>query len=147
MKNVAALNARIEPRPASSTLVSILIPIYNEEQNIPLLFERLFGLLDRLSCTFEVIAVNDGSRDGSLARLREVARQRPELKIVDFRRNYGQTAAIMAAIDYASGDILISMDADLQNDPEDIPGLIDRVNEGYDVVSGWHFADLRTGRL
>ena len=115
----------------------MLIPIYNEEKNIPILFEHLFKVLDQLSYEFEVVAVNDGSRDGSLAQLREVANRRSELKIVDFRRNYGQTAAIMAAIDYASGDILISMDADLQNDPEDIPRLIDRMSDGYDVVSGW----------
>jgi glycosyltransferase involved in cell wall biosynthesis len=117
--------------------ISILIPIYNEEQNIPLLFEHLFDVLDRLSCNFEVVAVNDGSRDGSLAKLREAAAKRHELKVLDFCGNYGQTAAIMAAIDYASGDILISMDADLQNDPEDIPRLIERMNDGYDVVSGW----------
>jgi glycosyltransferase involved in cell wall biosynthesis len=139
MREIAtvASGTRIEPEQAPKANISLLIPIYNEEQNIPLLFEHLFKVLDRLACEFEVVAVNDGSRDGSLAKLRAVAEQRPELKVVDFRRNYGQTAAIMAAIDHASGDILISMDADLQNDPEDIPRLIDRMNEGYDVVSGW----------
>jgi dolichol-phosphate mannosyltransferase len=117
--------------------LSILLPIYNEEENIPILFERLFGVLDRLSYSFEIIAVDDGSRDGSFHKLTEVASQRRELKIVSFRRNCGQTAAMMAGIDHAAGDIIISLDADLQNDPDDIPALIEKLNEGYDVVSGW----------
>lgn len=126
-----------EPVQSPGAKISILIPIYNEEQNIPLLFEHLFRVLDQLDNKFEVVAVNDGSNDKSLGQLRAVAAQRTELKVIDFRRNYGQTAAIMAAIDCASGEILISMDADLQNDPEDIPRLIDRLNDGFDVVSGW----------
>jgi len=121
----------------SKPRISILIPIYNEEENIPHLFESLFPVLAKLSSAYEIIAVNDGSRDGSLLKLREVAATHPELKIVNFRRNYGQTAAMMAAIDYASGEVLISIDADLQNDPQDIPRLLDCINEGYDVVSGW----------
>jgi len=130
-------DAKIESERSPRVKISVLIPIYNEEKNIPLLFEHLFKVLDGLSCEFEVVAVNDGSIDGSLSQLREVASTRHELKIVDFRRNYGQTAAIMAAIDHASGDIFISMDADLQNSPDDIPRLIDCMNDGYDVVSGW----------
>jgi dolichol-phosphate mannosyltransferase len=86
---------------------------------------------------FEIIAVNDGSRDSSLQRLRAVSAQIPELRVIDFRRNYGQTAAIMAGIDYASGEILIPIDADLQNDPGDIPALLAKLDEGFDVVSGW----------
>lgn len=121
----------------SKAKISVLIPIYNEEQNIPILLEHLFDVLDRLSRNFEIVSVNDGSRDGSLDKLREAAAKRHELKVLDFRRNFGQTAAIMAAIDHASGEILVSMDADLQNDPEDIPRLLERLNEGYDVVSGW----------
>ena len=128
---------KIEPGQSPIPEISILIPIYNEEKNIPLLFEHLFKVLDQLNCKFEIVAVNDGSRDGSLLQLREIANRRHELKIVDFRRNYGQTAAIMAAIDFASGEIFVSMDADLQNSPDDIPRLIDRLNDGYDVVSGW----------
>ena len=87
--------------------------------------------------TFEIIAVDDGSKDGSMAALRTIAAQRHELRLVSFRRNCGQTAAIMAAIDHAGGEILISIDADLQNDPEDIPALIAKLDEGFDVVSGW----------
>jgi dolichol-phosphate mannosyltransferase len=117
--------------------ISILIPIFNEGENIPLLFEQLLPVLKKLPYTSEIVAVNDGSRDNSLAKLRELAISHPEIKVIDFRRNYGQTAAIMAAIDAADGDILIPMDADLQNDPEDIPRLVSRMEEGFDVVSGW----------
>lgn len=117
--------------------LSVIVPIYNEEQNILILTKALFDVLDRMRVGFEVICVNDGSKDASLTKLREVAAKRRELKIIDFRRNYGQTAALMAGIDNAAGDILVSIDADMQNDPEDIPLLIAKIEEGNDVVSGW----------
>jgi dolichol-phosphate mannosyltransferase len=117
--------------------LSVITPIYNEEKNIPILVEQLLAVLQTLQKPFEIIAINDGSRDGSLAELRKQAALHPELKVVDFRRNYGQTAAIMAGIDHASGDVIISIDADLQNDPHDIPGLVAKLDEGFDVVSGW----------
>jgi glycosyltransferase involved in cell wall biosynthesis len=132
-ENGIANQAPTKPSP----YLSVIIPIYNEEENIPLLGRKLFDVLDSMPCTFEVIAVNDGSRDASLARLKQLAEIRPEMKIVDFRRNYGQTAAMMAGIDHASGEVLLSIDADLQNDPEDIPALLSKLDEGYDVVSGW----------
>ena len=114
-----------------------MVPIYNEEENIPLLEAELFPVLEGLGISFEVIAVNDGSGDNSLSILQEIARRRPQFKVVSFRRNYGQTAAMMAGIDYARGDILVSLDADLQNDPTDIPRLLAKLGEGFDVVSGW----------
>jgi len=117
--------------------LSVITPIYNEEKNIPILVNQLLAVLQTLQKPFEIIAINDGSRDGSLAELREQASLHPELKVVDFRRNYGQTAAIMAGIDHASGDVIISIDADLQNDPHDIPALLAKLDEGFDVVSGW----------
>jgi dolichol-phosphate mannosyltransferase len=117
--------------------LSVIVPIFNEDESIARLLERLFAVLDRLEYRFEIITVNDGSRDGSLALLRAAALGRPELKIVNFRRNYGQTAAMMAGIDHASGDIIVAIDADLQNDPDDIPALLAKLEEGYDVVSGW----------
>jgi dolichol-phosphate mannosyltransferase len=123
--------------PAHKVDISVIIPIYNEEPSIPSLVERLFPILHGLGKSFEVIAVNDGSRDGSLTLLIQYAEQRQELKIVDFRRNFGQTAAMMAGIDHAGGDIIIALDADLQNDPEDIPRLLEKLYEGFDVVSGW----------
>jgi dolichol-phosphate mannosyltransferase len=123
---------------AQTTLsLSVITPIYNEEKNIPILMGHLLELLPTLQKSFEIIAVNDGSRDGSLAELRKQATLHPEIKVVDFRRNYGQTAAIMAGIDHASGSVIISIDADLQNDPQDIPNLLAKLDEGFDVVSGW----------
>jgi dolichol-phosphate mannosyltransferase len=86
---------------------------------------------------YEIIMVNDGSRDGSLAELRRLAQQHPEVKVLDLKRNSGQTAALMCGIDHSTGDIIIPIDADLQNDPADIPNLLAKLNEGYDVVSGW----------
>src|SRR5215469_13276223 len=117
--------------------LSVITPIYNEEKNIPILVDQLLAVLQTLQRPFEIIAINDGSRDGSLAELRKQAALHPELKVVDFRRNYGQTAAIMAGIDHASGSVIMSIDADLQNDPQDIPNLLAKLDEGFDVVSGW----------
>jgi glycosyltransferase involved in cell wall biosynthesis len=131
-----SLRSRQETVPAPISL-SVITPIYNEEKNIPILVDQLLAVLQTLQKPFEIIAINDGSRDGSLAELRKQAALHPELKVVDFRRNYGQTAAIMAGIDHASGDMIISIDADLQNDPHDIPGLLAKLDEGFDVVSGW----------
>jgi glycosyltransferase involved in cell wall biosynthesis len=128
----------LDNRPAADAgyrpYLSVIIPVYNEEPSIALIIERLFTVLVLIDKPFEVIAVNDGSRDRSLALLREQAAVRPELRVVDFRRNYGQTAAMMAGIE---GAVIISIDADLQNDPEDIPKLLQKLDEGYDVVSGW----------
>jgi dolichol-phosphate mannosyltransferase len=117
--------------------LSVVIPIFNEEDSIPHLCERLFGVLDNLFQVFEVIAVNDGSTDRSLAILRDEAAKRMQLRVLDLRRNYGQTAALMAGFDHAKGSIIVTMDADLQNDPDDIPILISKIFEGYDVASGW----------
>ncbi|MBI3506480.1 MAG: glycosyltransferase family 2 protein [Proteobacteria bacterium] len=119
------------------TDVSIIIPIYNEEDNVVPLFERLFAVLDTRSWRSEIVAVNDGSSDRTAERLDAIAGANPRLKIVHFRRNFGQTAALMAGIDHSAGQILVFIDADLQNDPADIPMLVDRLGEGYDVVSGW----------
>src|ERR1700730_8307868 len=104
-------------KPSVGPRISVLIPIYNEADNIPLLCNDLFQALDRIGSSYEVIAVDDGSRDGSLEALKAFAEKRRELKVISLRRNYGQTAAIMAGIDHAAGDILISIDADRQNDP------------------------------
>ena len=133
--------AQARPEPVATgervPAVSVLVPIYNEEQNLPPLLAQLLPVLDGLGKSFEIVAVNDGSSDGSLQELRRAANERPEIKIVDFRRNFGQTAALMAAIDHASGSVMVAIDADLQNDPSDIPQLLEKLDEGYDVVSGW----------
>ena len=120
--------------------LSVVIPVFNEEKNLQPLCAGLVKVLRGLGMAFEIIAVNDGSSDNSLNVLKAAAGLTPELRIIDFRRNYGQTAAMMAGIDHASGDIIVSMDADLQNDPEDIPMLLAKLNEGHDVVSGWRKA-------
>lgn len=123
--------------PRSAPHISVIVPIYNEEENIPHLCERLFSVFDKMATSFEIICINDGSRDGSLPALKKEAERRKELKIVNFRRNYGQTAAMMAGIDFAKGEVIVSIDADLQNDPDDIPALLAKMDEGFDVVSGW----------
>ncbi|MDR1921563.1 MAG: glycosyltransferase family 2 protein [Candidatus Adiutrix sp.] len=118
--------------------VSVVIPFYNEAEGVEPLFERLWPVLEALEASYEVIAVNDGSRDETMERLSRQARRRPRLKVIDFARNEGQTAALQAGFDHAAGRIIVPMDADLQNDPADIPGLVKKLNEeGWDVVSGW----------
>ncbi len=118
-------------------LVSVVIPIFNEEDSIPFLYERLTAALAALNVPYEMIAVDDGSRDRSFALLRERAQRDPRLRVVRFRRNFGQTAAFAAAFESAVGEVVITIDADLQNDPADIGKLLQKVDEGYDVVSGW----------
>jgi glycosyltransferase involved in cell wall biosynthesis len=118
-------------------MISVIIPIFNESGNIGELCSRLRSSLDALERRYEVIFVDDGSTDGSEARLTEIAQQDKRFKVVVLARNFGQTAAMMAGIDLASGDILLPMDGDLQNDPSDIKHLIAKLEEGYDVVSGW----------
>ena len=118
--------------------LSLVIPVYNEEKNLPHLFEAIYTVLPPMNKSWEVILVNDGSRDRSLDVLREYATKDPEhVRVVAFRRNFGQTAAIAAGIDYASGETIVLLDADLQNDPADIPMLLAKLDEGYDLVSGW----------
>jgi dolichol-phosphate mannosyltransferase len=118
--------------------VSIIIPIYNEEESIPLLVDSLMELFKELvNLSYEVIFINDGSIDKSQLVIEKLLIDLPKFKLINFRRNYGQTSAMMAGIDYSSGRIIIPMDADLQNDPVDIPRLLAKIDEGYDVVSGW----------
>jgi len=118
-------------------MLSILIPTYNEQDNIEPLYEQLTGVLELLSESHEIIFINDGSIDATEDRLNALAKRDKHVKVIHFRRNFGQTSAMMAGIDFASGDILIPMDADGQNDPADIPKLLDKLAEGYDVASGW----------
>src|SRR3984893_3944540 len=125
------------PAAAPETKLTVVVPIYNEEESIPLLLDALTAQLDRLRDSYEIIAVNDGSRDASQDVLEASAKPYPRLKFFNFRRNSGQTAALMAGIDHASGDVIVTIDADLQNDPQDIPLMLAKLAEGYDVVSGW----------
>lgn len=118
-------------------MLSIVIPVYNEQDNVFPLYERLSASLQATGEEYEVVIVNDGSSDLTEVNLEAIAARDRRFKIVNFRRNFGQTAAMMAGIDFASGDIIVGLDGDLQNDPADIPKLLDKLGEGYDVVSGW----------
>lgn len=120
-----------------SPLISVFLPVYNEEPNLPPLHAKLTQALDALGDSWEIVYVDDGSTDGSLKVLRELASFEPRVRVVALKRNYGQTAAMAAGIDAARGRVLIPMDADLQNDPADIARLLEKLDEGYDVVSGW----------
>ncbi len=117
--------------------LSTVVPVYNEEDNLRELVARLLAVLEELEQDFEILFVNDGSTDGSSELLDEFAAQNERIKVVHFKRNFGQTSAMMAGLDFASGDVIIPIDADLQNDPVDIPRLLERLDEGYDLVSGW----------
>jgi glycosyltransferase involved in cell wall biosynthesis len=131
------MTARVERSLPEAGMISITVPVYNERESLPHLMPALRTVLDRIGRPWEVILVNDGSSDGTDRILDEMARADPRVKVVHFRRNAGQTAAMMAGIDFASGDVIVPIDADLQNDPEDIPRLLEKLDEGYDVCSGW----------
>src|SRR5689334_22610794 len=126
-----------ETAPADEPEVSVFLPVYNEEPNLRPLHAKLDAALRALGRSAEVVYVDDGSTDESLKILREIAEIDPRVRVVALRRNYGQTAAMAAGIDAARGKVLIPMDADLQNVPADIQRLLDKLDEGYDVVSGW----------
>jgi glycosyltransferase involved in cell wall biosynthesis len=120
--------------------LSIVVPVYNEVENVPLLYPAVTAALKDVTLSWELILVDDGSRDNSLVELEKLAAADPRrVRVVALRRNFGQTAAIAAGIDHSGGEIIVLMDADLQNDPADIPMMLAKLNEGYDVVSGWRF--------
>jgi len=122
---------------ASEPYLSVVVSIYNEEENVPALYDRLTGELTAAGIGYEIIAVDDGSRDRSFEILRGLAQNDRRLRVVRLRRNFGQTAGFTAGFERARGDIVVTIDADLQNDPADIPRLLQKIDEGYDVVSGW----------
>src|SRR5439155_6488834 len=126
--------------------VSVVVPVFNEEPNVEELYDRITAVL---SDSVEFIFVDDGSTDGTFERLRRLAAADPRIRLVRFRRNFGQTAALSAGIDHARADIIVPMDGDLQNDPRDIPRLLAQLDEGYDVVSGCrgHMRDSLSKRL
>lgn len=118
--------------------VSVIVPVYNESEALPILQEKLIQALGGIGRAWEVIYVDDGSRDNSLAVLEQMASDDPEhIRVLSFRRNFGQTTAIAAGIEHSVGDVIVLIDADLQNDPADIPMLLEKLDEGYDLVSGW----------
>jgi glycosyltransferase involved in cell wall biosynthesis len=120
------------------TLVSIVIPLYNEEENVEDLYRELKSVLRSGSkYSYEFVLVDDGSSDRTVERLRQIAGNDPEIVIVEFRRNFGQTAAMAAGFDFARGEIVATLDGDLQNDPAEIPQMLEKLEEGYDLVAGW----------
>ncbi len=123
--------------PARSPGLSVVIPIYNELENVPKLYNELSGVLKHLEQEYEIVFIDDGSMDGSRSVLEEIASIDHRVKLILFRRNYGQTAALCAGFKYAQGDVVITLDGDLQNDPADIPKLLSKMAEGYDLVNGW----------
>ncbi len=120
-----------------ANLISVVVPVYNEQDNIGPLLDSLRDALEGLGRPYELIVVDDGSTDGTAARLREATARVPSLRVVRLRGNFGQSAALAAGFDLARGDLVVTMDGDRQNDPADIPRLLDTLKEGYDVVSGW----------
>jgi len=117
--------------------LSVIVPFYNEEDNIRPLYEEIRDVLVKIGRSYEMIFVNDGSKDKTLERGNEIAKEDPHVHMIDLLRNYGQTAGLMAGLDHASGKIIVSMDGDGQNDPGEIPKLLEKLDEGFSVVSGW----------
>ena len=123
----------------SKIALSIVVPIYNEEESLPFLVRQLLEVLQHMEETFELVLVNDGSSDNSAEVIRKLSFEIPELVGVLLRKNYGQTAAMAAGFDMAAGEIVVTLDGDLQNDPKDIPLLVNKIRDGFDLVSGWRY--------
>lgn len=121
-------------------LLSVIVPLYNEEENVQLLYDEIKGALDLIEVRYEIVFIDDGSTDRSLELLQALQAKDDKVLVVSFRRNFGQTAAMSAGFDYANGDVIVTMDADLQNDPKDIANMLSKLDEGYDVVTGWRHA-------
>lgn len=117
--------------------ISVVVPIYNEEDNVVACHREISEVLEAMRCRYEIIFVDDGSKDDTLPRLIAIADQDPNVRVIQFRRNFGQTAAMAAGFDHTRYDIVISMDGDLQNDPREIPRMVAKLKEGYDMVAGW----------
>ncbi len=117
--------------------VSVVIPVYNEEENIELSYKEVTDVLSPMGVDYEIIYIDDGSRDKTLEKLIKISNADKNVKVIEFRRNFGQTAAMAAGFDHSSKDIVVALDGDLQNDPREIPAMIAKLNEGYDMVAGW----------
>jgi len=129
--------------------ISVVVPIHNEVESLPLLVEKISASLVEAAIAYEILCVDDGSTDGSADLLKQLAAHRSDLRVIIFRRNYGQTAAMAAGFSHARGKVIVTLDGDLQNDPADIPLLLAKLDEGYDLVSGWrkHRQDAALTRL
>ena len=123
----------VEEKPA----ITVAIPVFNEQDNVRLLYQKIRDVCESLQQSFEIVFIDDGSSDRTFDLLEEIHSQDAHLKAIRFRKNYGQTAAMAAGFEYARGQVVVSMDGDLQNDPADIPLLLEKMNEGFDIVCGW----------
>ena len=123
----------------SQIKLSIVLPVFNEDGNLSLLYEEIRVVCTELGCTYEVIFIDDGSLDGSLNTLRKIQLKDSNVRVVQFRRNFGQTAALAAGFDVARGQVIATLDADCQNDPRDIPKMLEQLEDGYDLVCGWRY--------
>lgn len=118
-------------------LISIVIPVFNEEENLEILYREIVEAMTPLKRLFEIIFINDGSTDGSFEKLKALHQTDERVKVINFRKNFGQSAAISAGFDFSRGEVIVTIDADLQNDPADIPAIVEKIWEGYDMVNGW----------
>ena len=143
MQQSGSLSALVEPSKPDQheerLAFSIVVPVYDEEQSLPLLYEQLTAQLQGLGQPYEIIFVDDGSRDGSFKVLQELHRQDQAVKVIRFRRNFGKTPALMAGFQRCRGEVIFTLDGDLQDDPKEIPAFLAKLDEGYDLVSGWKF--------
>lgn len=121
----------------TKTYFSVIIPVFNEQPNLEPLYQRLLAVFNQLNQSYEIIFIDDGSTDQGFAILKEISQKDSRVKLISFRKNFGQTAALAAGFDFSQGEIIIALDADLENDPQDIPRLLTELNKGYDIVSGW----------
>ncbi len=128
---------RLKNMNPSTCDVSVVVPVFNEEESVDILCRSLHEALSGLGRSYEIVLVDDGSKDGTWAKLNDLIKEYPCFRLIRFRRNFGQTAAMSAGFHAAAGEIIVTLDADLQNDPADIPKLLERMDDGYDVVSGW----------
>jgi len=119
--------------------ISIILPVLNEEENLEDMNAEIAGVVENMEVDYEIIYIDDGSTDKSFDILSSLRQKNQNIKVIQFRRNFGQTASLAAGFDHATGDVIITMDSDRQNDPKDIPMLLEKINEGYDLVSGWRF--------
>ncbi len=124
----------------SELAYSVVVPLFNEQENVPQLYVRIIDAMDALGESYEIVFVDDGSKDGTFRLLSEIAADDARVVVVRLRRNFGQTAALKAGFDHCRGEIIISMDGDLQHDPAEIPRFIEKMQEGFDIVSGWRVA-------
>ena len=123
----------------SQIKLSVVLPVFNEEGNLSVIYEEIRVVCTELACTYEIIFVDDGSLDGSLNTLREIQQKDSNVRVIQFRRNFGQTAALAAGFAIARGQVIVTLDADCQNDPKDIPIMLKKLEEGYDLVCGWRY--------